>query len=452
MFDQVAKENTLKYERTLRERLNKTARPVQFEEGDCVFYYDPTCAENNTSKFSACYRGPYRVEEAVTDNRVRLKSCRTGKVIPHLVNINKLKRAYCREEDQEEEVAKGPEVPEDEVGENLEDEDNPPKNSSGEDLELRLSEEDSEDDKNASETEEEIKGNRKHVEPKGGSGMRSQKGDGTSTWEQTQEGGWEPPGVERGHADVDHLPTHSTPLVKEKTFIQHRERSGEVTVRNAGQGRVTTTPGKPKSRSDVIISGSKPLRQKSTTVDEGTKGKLFQLKEASEENAEGSQESETPDSEEENPRGKCTKNVDTMDHPANKEEDKTSYISGKKRSQSQNKTLDKWSEKRLQVEPDSDEKEKKKLERRVQQKGRNEQQLWEMKKEKALLDKERQKRRQARDERALVRLKQRDKIAQKAANAASEEEIESEENSPKRPERETKESQKKREATASSES
>ena len=319
-------------------------------------------------------------------------------------------------------------------------------------MELRLSEEDREDAKNASETEEEIKGNRKHAEPKGGSGMRSQKGDGASTREQTQAGGWEPPGVERGHADVDHLPTHSTPLVKEKTFIQHRERSGEVTVRNSGQGRVTTTPGKPKSRSDVITSGAKPLRQESTIVDEVTKRKSLQLKEASEENTENSQESETPDSEEENLRGKCTKNVDAMEHIENKEEDKTSYTRGKKRSQSQNQTLDKWSEKRLQVESDSDEKEKKKLERRVQQKGRKEQQLWEMKKEKALLDKERQIRRQARDERALVRLKQRDKIAQKAAKAASEEELESEENSPKRPEREAKESQKKREATASSES
>ena len=214
MFDQVAKENTLKYEKTLRERLNKTARPVQFEEGDYVFYYDPTCAENNTSKFSARYRGPYRIEEAVTDNRVKLKSCRTGKVIPHLVNINKLKRAYCREEDRRTDSAEEPE----EGGEELrEDEDPSTRNSEGEELELRLSEEDSEVVKNTSESEEDKRRHSKHAEPRGGSGMRSQKGDGASTREQTQEGGWEPPGVERGHADMDHLPTHSTPLVKEKT-------------------------------------------------------------------------------------------------------------------------------------------------------------------------------------------------------------------------------------------
>ena len=128
------------------------------------------------------------------------------------------------------------------------------------------------------------------------------------------------------------------------------------------------------------------------------------------------------------------------------------YEQGEERRQSQNQTLDKWSEKRLQIEPESDEKETKKLERKVQEKGRHEQQLWETKREKALLEKGRQLRRQARDERALVRLKHRDKIAQKAAKAASEEEIESEEDGPSRPAQEPKEIQKKREATASSES
>ena len=225
---------------------------------------------------------------------MRLKSLRTGKVIPHLVNINKLKRVYCQEEDQEEEVVDEQEAPEAEVVENPENQENPPRNSSDEDLELRLSEEDSEDDKDSSEKEEEIRGNRKHAEPKGGSGMRSQKGDGASTREQTQAGGWGPPGVERDHADMDHLPTHSTPLVKEKTFLQHRERSGKVTVRNAGQGRVTTTPGKPKSSSDVVTSGSKPLSKGSTMVDKSTKRNSLQLKEASGENPEDSQKSETP--------------------------------------------------------------------------------------------------------------------------------------------------------------
>ena len=291
MFDQVAKENTLKYEKTLRERLNKTARPVQFEEGDYVFYYDPTCAENNTSKFSARYRGPYRIEEAVTDNRVKLKSCRTGKVIPHLVNINKLKRAYNTEEEQQEDSAEEPEREEEEAGEN---QDLSQRNSE-EELELRLSEEDSEVDKNTSESEKDNRKHRKHAEPKGGSGMRSQKGDGASTREQTQEGGWEPPGVERDQADWDHLPTHSTPLAKEKTSKQYKGRPGEVTVRNAGHGRVTTTPGKLKSRSDVLRSGRQSLQAEAINPREETTGKLCQVKEVLEAHSEDSEGSNIPE-------------------------------------------------------------------------------------------------------------------------------------------------------------
>ena len=142
--------------------------------------------------------------------------------------------------------------------------------------------------------------------------------------------------------------------------------------------------------------------------------------------------SNIPDSEEEAAtlKEKQTENTGVEKQTISLDKSGTAVFKENKKSQSQNQTLDKWSERRLQVEPDSDEAEMKKLERKVQQKGRNEQQLWEMKKEKALLEKERLLRRQARDERALFRLKQRDKIAQKSAKAASEEEIESEERRP----------------------
>ena len=197
---------------------------------------------------------------------------------------------------------------------------------------------------------------------------------------------------------------------------------------------MTTTPGKPKSRSDVISSGRQSLQIETINEREETKGKVCRGKEALDDHTEDSEGSDVPDSEEENLKGKYKEKTRLETQPERKEKGKTVCIRENKKSQSQNNTLDKWSERRLQVEPDSDETEMTKLERKVQQKGRNEQQLWEMKKEKALLDKERQIRRQARDERALVRLKHRDKIAQKAAKAASGEEIESEENNPQRPE------------------
>ena len=56
--------------------------------------YDPLCAEKRTSKFSDHYRGPFRIIRVIGDNLVRIISVETGKIIPHLVNVAKLKRAY----------------------------------------------------------------------------------------------------------------------------------------------------------------------------------------------------------------------------------------------------------------------------------------------------------------------------------------------------------------------
>ena len=274
---------------------------------------------------------------------------------------------------------------------------------------------------------------RQHAEPKGGSGVRSQKGEGASTREHPEAGGREPPGVVRDQADRDHLPMHSTPLAEEKTFDSDGERPGEVDARQAGHGRVTTTPRKPKSRSDVQRSGRPSLQAAAIKFRdrEDITTRVSQVRDVLDAPSVDSG-SNIPDSNEEAAtlKEKQTENKGVQKQTTTLEKRETAIFKENKKSQSQNQTLDKWSERRLQVEPDSDEAETKKLEQKVQQKGRNEHQLWEMKKEKALLEKERLIRRQARDDRALVRLKQRDKIAQKSAKVASEEEIESGENDP----------------------
>ena len=56
--------------------------------------YDPLGSENKQSEFSNRYTGPYRVVSVKGDHLLRLKSFRTGKEIPHSVNIQKVKRAY----------------------------------------------------------------------------------------------------------------------------------------------------------------------------------------------------------------------------------------------------------------------------------------------------------------------------------------------------------------------
>ena len=68
--------------------------PFSDLEGDLVYMYDPTAAENMASKFSNVYRGPYRVVDVRGDYLVRISSLATGKEVPHYVNLQKIKRAY----------------------------------------------------------------------------------------------------------------------------------------------------------------------------------------------------------------------------------------------------------------------------------------------------------------------------------------------------------------------
>ena len=94
MFRHLAKDVTDEYEKGMRQRINERANPALLYDGDLVYMYDPLCAENRTSKFSDRYRGPFRIIRVIGDNLVRLISVETGKIIPHLVNVAKLKRAH----------------------------------------------------------------------------------------------------------------------------------------------------------------------------------------------------------------------------------------------------------------------------------------------------------------------------------------------------------------------
>ena len=94
MFRHLAKDVTDEYEKEMRQRINERANPALLYDGDLVYMHDPLCAENRTSKFSDRYRGPFRIIRVIGDNLVRIVSVETGKVIPHLVNVAKLKRAH----------------------------------------------------------------------------------------------------------------------------------------------------------------------------------------------------------------------------------------------------------------------------------------------------------------------------------------------------------------------
>ena len=94
MFRHLVADAVKIYEKEMRGKLDEKARPTEFFEGDLVYMYDPLASENSQSKFSNRYTGPYRVTSVRGDHLLRLKSLKTGKEIPYLVNIQKVKRAY----------------------------------------------------------------------------------------------------------------------------------------------------------------------------------------------------------------------------------------------------------------------------------------------------------------------------------------------------------------------
>ena len=79
----------------MRDKLDKSARPSDLVTGDLVYYYDPPPpSADYISKLSSKYKGPFRIIQTVDDHLLRLREVSTDYEIPHLVNVQKVKRAY----------------------------------------------------------------------------------------------------------------------------------------------------------------------------------------------------------------------------------------------------------------------------------------------------------------------------------------------------------------------
>ena len=92
MFRHLVADAVKIYEKEMRNKLDDKARPTEFYKGDLLYMYDPLGSENK--QFSNKYTGPYRVVSVKGDHLFRLKYLKSGKEIPYLVNIQKVKRAY----------------------------------------------------------------------------------------------------------------------------------------------------------------------------------------------------------------------------------------------------------------------------------------------------------------------------------------------------------------------
>ena len=410
MYDQVSKENTRKYEVKLRGRLNKTARPVQFKEGEYVFYYDPVCAKNNTSKFSGKYLGPYRVEEAVADNRVQLKSLRTGKLIPHLININKLKRAYC-EVSEEEEEPKNKEGEEERKESDIETEKEIEKGSrekscNEEGNESKEDKEDSEDDgkgglsREGSEEEEENTQSEQESEvevklvPTGiGCGRGPKRRCSTeSQGRKPEQEEWDLLGKPKTPTDrVDTPVTLPTKQPRNKIPRESLERTYGNAAHFSSKGEVRSR--KEKKHKGV---GSEATKEVENEVNKEIENEGTETEEDEEEAQLRSEQIL-----------RSEKIVQKM----------------AKRGRKQEKAMERWVDQGQYQESDTEERENLKKEKKISTKYRTEQQLWEIRKDREDIETQRRERRKERNERAIARREKRDKIAQKDAKAASEEEV-----------------------------
>ena len=443
LFDEVAKKNTETYEKDMKSRLDKGARPVQFLEGEFVYYYDPVCAANNLSKFSGRYRGPYRVEEAVADNRVKLRSLRTGKTINHLVNVNKLKRAYLDEEveeiERETEAAEHDQlIPEKES----ETEDADEGQVDSEVIPTASSEEGEDGIPEAEDSGIVITA--ESVETRGEAGSHE---SGTTAQIHGSREGRAPPGDTHGPTDQGHAPPRSQPLQYTSAPLQKENALKNInTVSQTKKGRTATVSDSLKlpqliadDSSVGVDQGIEKDTQDRPSPPKSTKKVVRILSsKPSMDVTETSGNTESDDSEdylwsdegEKRQHPLVTQSLKDDEILRQKAQDEEVHKKLMKRKKKQEKTLTRWSDKTLNQEVDSDEKRSRKEEIAVNVRGRNERRKWETLKEKELLEAVRKKKKEERDARAKRRLHMRDKVAQKGATHPSEEEGEKEDPAP----------------------
>ena len=95
LFREMAESTVRTYNEGIRAKIDRTARPSDLVVGDLVFYYDPPApSANYSAKLCDRYKGPYRVLETKGDHLLRLQNVATGDILPHFINVQKVKRAY----------------------------------------------------------------------------------------------------------------------------------------------------------------------------------------------------------------------------------------------------------------------------------------------------------------------------------------------------------------------
>ena len=94
---QHVEENISQSQQRMEERTNRNVNVLALQPGDYVYLLkDPT---GPGKKFQDKYQGPFIVHELCSDHTVRLRFKDTNKVLPSLIHMDRLKKAYVREPD-----------------------------------------------------------------------------------------------------------------------------------------------------------------------------------------------------------------------------------------------------------------------------------------------------------------------------------------------------------------
>ena len=99
MSRRVAKDLDTRNKLYMKAQYDKDIKPISFEVGDCVYLFCPNLSQkSNCRKLCRRWVGPYVIVEVVRGVTVRLKNLSTNRLLPTLVHVNRLKRAYDRTE------------------------------------------------------------------------------------------------------------------------------------------------------------------------------------------------------------------------------------------------------------------------------------------------------------------------------------------------------------------
>ena len=93
---ELARQNIVESQQTMKQRYDKKANPQDFEPGDLVWIYFPQIMVGGSRKFLHNYSGPYILLEKINPVDFTVAHAHNGKRLKNVIHVNRMKRFYHR--------------------------------------------------------------------------------------------------------------------------------------------------------------------------------------------------------------------------------------------------------------------------------------------------------------------------------------------------------------------